>query len=151
MTRHGTGRGGAIIITISCFHIIILSSDHNTKWLKSFLVPSQRFRHILSRLPLLQGSLPKNKGSSGNDFLRRICQRGLKIHSPSKTSLLWTKKSTPKILAKNSSQFFFQRRKMKSCKSSETRFAKVSRRSELCSRGKRPFEVSKFPGRFSKT
>ena len=32
---------------------------------------------------------------------------------------------------------------MKSCKSSETRFAKVSRRSEPCSGGKRPFEVSK--------
>ena len=37
----------------------------------------------------------------------------------------------------------FQRRKMKHCKSPETRFAKVSRRSEPCSRGKRPFEVSK--------
>ena len=36
-----------------------------------------------------------------------------------------------------------QRRKIKSCKSSETRFAKVSRRSELCSGGKRPFEISK--------
>ena len=33
---------------------------------------------------------------------------------------------------------------MKSCKSSETRFAKVSRRSEPCSRGKRPFKVSMF-------
>ena len=32
---------------------------------------------------------------------------------------------------------------MKNCKLSETRFAKVSRRSELCSGGKRPFEVSK--------
>ena len=32
---------------------------------------------------------------------------------------------------------------MKSCKSSETRFAKVWRRSEPCSTGKRPFEVSK--------
>ena len=32
---------------------------------------------------------------------------------------------------------------MKNCKSSETRFAKVSRRSELCSRGKRPFEILK--------
>ena len=41
------------------------------------------------------------------------------------------------------SKKFFQRRKMKCCKSSETRFAKVSRRSEPCSGGKRPFEVSK--------
>ena len=37
----------------------------------------------------------------------------------------------------------FWRQKIKSCKSSETHFAKVSRRSEPCSRGKRPFEVSK--------
>ena len=36
----------------------------------------------------------------------------------------------------------YQRQKMKICKSSETRFAKVSRRSEICSGGKRPFEVS---------
>ena len=33
----------------------------------------------------------------------------------------------------------FRRRKMKSCESSETRFAKVSRRSELCSRGRSKF------------
>ena len=33
--------------------------------------------------------------------------------------------------------------KMKCCKSSETRFAKVSRRYQLCSGGKLPFEVSK--------
>ena len=39
--------------------------------------------------------------------------------------------------------FFFRRRKMKCSKSSETRFPKVSRRSEPSSRGKRPFEVSK--------
>ena len=37
----------------------------------------------------------------------------------------------------------FQRRKLKNCKSSETCFAEVSCRSEPCSRGKRPFEVSK--------
>ena len=35
------------------------------------------------------------------------------------------------------------RRKMKSCKSSEARFAKVSHRSELCLRAKHPFEFSK--------
>ena len=54
--------------------VILLSYYHNTKWLKSFSVPSLGFQHILSRLPLLQGSLPKNKGSSGNNFLRRTCQ-----------------------------------------------------------------------------
>ena len=37
--------------------------------------------------------------------------------------------------------FFFRRRKIESCKSSETRVAEVSRRWELCSRGKRTFEV----------
>ena len=35
---------------------------------------------------------------------------------------------------------FVRRRKMKRWESSETRFGKVSRRSEPCSRGKRPFE-----------
>ena len=40
----------------------------NTKWLKSFLVPGPGFRHKLSRLPLRQGSLPKNKPTSGNNF-----------------------------------------------------------------------------------
>ena len=127
----------------SYHHIIIVSFNHNTKWFKSFLVPSQGQKHILSRLPLRQGSLPKNKGSSGNNFLRRICQRGSKIHSSSKTSLFW-KKIGPEIFG----QILFpekniQRRKMKICKSSETRFAKVWRLSELCSSGKRPFEVSK--------
>ena len=37
--------------------------------------------------------------------------------------------------------FFFRRRKIESCKSSETRVAEVSRRSERSSRGKRTFEV----------
>ena len=71
---------------------------------KSFLVPSQRCRHILGRLPRRQGTLPKNKGSSGNEFLRRICQRGLKIHSSSKTLHSWKQKSTPKIFEKKLSQ-----------------------------------------------
>ena len=40
------------------------------------------------------------------------------------------------------SDLFFRRQKIESCKSSETRVAKVSRRSEPSSRGKRTFEVS---------
>ena len=120
--------------------MIISSYYHNTKWLKSFSVPSLGCRHILSRLPLLQGSLPKNKGTSGNNFLRRTCQRGKKNGSSSKTSFFGKKNSTPKIFEKKLSKKKIRRRKMKSCKSSETRFAKVSRRSEPCSGGKRPFE-----------
>ena len=127
------------MIISSYYHTIILSSHHSTKWLKSFSVPSLGFRHILSHLPLLQGSLPKNKGSWGNNFSRRTCLRGLKNHSPFKTSLSWKKNRPPKLFFQKS----FRRRKIKSCKSSETRFAKVSRRSEPCSTGKRPFEVSK--------
>ena len=92
------------MIIRSYYHTIILSPDHNTKWLKSFSVPSPGFRHILSRLPLLQGSLPKNKGSSGNNFLRRICQRGSKIHSSSKTPLFWKIIDSEKVL-----QFFFSK------------------------------------------
>ena len=75
--------------------------------LKSFSVPSQGQKHILSLLPLLQGSLPKNKGSSGNNFSRRIFQRGLENHSSSKTSLFLKKKTTPEIFLKNVSEFFF--------------------------------------------
>ena len=40
----------------------------------------------------------------------------------------------------------FRRQKIESCKSSETRFAEVSRRSEPCSRGKRTFEVRRRLG-----
>ena len=85
------------MIISSYYHTIILSSHHSTKWLKSFSVPSLGFRHILSHLPLLQGSLPKNKGSWGNNFSRRTCLRGLKNHSPFKTSLFWKKNWPPKI------------------------------------------------------
>ena len=69
-------------------------------WLKSFSVPSQRFRHILNRLPLLQGSLPKNKGSWGNNFLRRICWGGSKSHSSSKTSPFQKKNGPRRFLQK---------------------------------------------------
>ena len=50
---------------------------------------------------------------------------------------------TPKLFCEKYHQCFFRRRKMKCCKSSETFLAKVSRRSEFCSGGKMPFEVSK--------
>ena len=43
--------------------------------------------------------------------------------------------------SKNFAFFFFRRRKIESCKSSETRVAEVSRRSEPSSRGERTFEV----------
>ena len=97
------------------------------------MAPSLGFRHILNHLPLRQGSLPKDKGTSGNNFLRRICQRGSKINSSSKTSLFQNKNRPRNFLHQFFSRIFFRRRKMKNCKSSETRFAKVSRRSELCS------------------
>ena len=80
-------------------HMIILSSNHNTKWLKSFSVPSLGFRHILSRLPLRQGSLPKNKRTTGNNFLRGTCQWRSEIHSSSKTPPFW-KKNCPKSFSK---------------------------------------------------
>ena len=45
-------------------------------------------------------------------------------------------------------KIIFRRRKMKCCKSSETRFGKVWGRTELCLRGKRPFEISMDPNMF---
>ena len=64
-----------------------------------------------------------------------------KFIAPPKPHFL-LQKSAPEIFAKISSKKHFRRRTMKSCKLSKTRFAKVSRRSEPCSGGKRPFEVS---------
>ena len=118
-------------------------SDHNTKWFKSVLALSQGPKHKSSCLPHRQGSLPKNKGTSGNNFLRRICHCGSEIHSSSKTPLFQKKSWPRKFFSQNFARNFFRRRKMKNCKLSETRFPKVSRRSEPCSRGKRSFEVSK--------
>ena len=58
-------------------------------------MPSQGRKHILSRLPLRQGSLPKSKGTLGNNFSRRICQWRVRPRSSSKTPLSWKKKSNP--------------------------------------------------------
>ena len=51
---------------------------------------------------------------------------------------------------KISSNIFFRRRKIESCKSSETRFPEVSRRSELSSRDKCAFEVVAASAGFAK-
>ena len=51
---------------------------------------------------------------------------------------------TSKCFCEKLMKIFFRRQKMKCCKSSETRFPKVSRRSEPSSGGKRPFEIFTF-------
>ena len=48
--------------------------------------------------------------------------------------------------SKNFAEHFFRRRKIEICKSSETRVAEVSWRSERSSRGKRTFEVRRRLG-----
>ena len=50
----------------------------------------------------------------------------------------------PEIVSKKISKKFVRRRKIESCKSSETRFPEVSCRSEPSSRGERTFEVRIF-------
>ena len=50
-------------------------------------------------------------------------------------------KKTAEIFRKNLVEKFFRRQKIENCKSFETRFAEVSRRSELCLGGERSFEV----------
>ena len=127
-----------IIILWSYYHIITRSLDHDTKWWKSFLVPRHGVGHVLSRLPLRQGTLPKNKRTTGNNFWRRICQWLSNHRSSPKTPINWL---YAKFVLEKHRQTFFRRRKMKRCKSSETCFPKVSRRSEPSSRGKRPFEI----------
>ena len=51
---------------------------------------------------------------------------------------------TPIFCDKKASKLFVRRRKIKSCKSPETRFPKVSRRSEPSSGCKQPFEIFAF-------
>ena len=125
---------------MSSYRAIIMSSYYReTKWLKSLSVPSQGLRHKLRRLPLCQGRLLQNKRATGNNFLRGIWQWRSRTHSSSETHL-FEKNRPPKIFWNK----FFQRQKKKSCKLPETRFAKVLRRSNLWSKGKRPLEVSKL-------
>jgi len=77
-------------------------------WLKSFSVPSQDFRHKLNRLPLRQGSLPKNKPTSGNNFLRGICQWRSKASGSSKTPVSWKQISSINFFWKKIVQFVFR-------------------------------------------
>ena len=83
---------------VAFFVVILLSYYRNTKWLKSFSVPSLGFQHILNRLPLLQGSLPKNKWTIGNNFCRPTCQWHSNLPSSSKTPVSWKQKLTCKDL-----------------------------------------------------
>ena len=80
---------------ISYQHSIILSSYHSITtrngW-SHFWCQLKVKTHILSRLPLRQGSLPKNKGTLGNNFLRRTCWWRSEIHSSSKTPVSWKQK-----------------------------------------------------------
>ena len=68
-----------------------------------------------------------------------MCHWRSSPRSSSKTPVCWKNKFNPETCLPI---LFFRRRKMKCSKSSETRFPKVSCRSELCSRGQRPFEFS---------
>ena len=104
------GKGTVLIAVLTNWTTLVPNdptgrSHFWSKRLRSFLVPSQGPKHKLSCLPLLQGSLPKNKGSSGNNFLRRIGQRGSKIHSSSKTSLF--QKNRPRKFVHH---FFFRKK-----------------------------------------
>ena len=65
-----------------------------------------------------------------------------KFLAPPKRRIL-EKRIDAKTFETKSSKQIFGHRKMKCRESSETRFGKVWCRSELCSRSKRPFEVSK--------
>ena len=98
--------------------------------------------HIESFTPSPRKSPQKINELQAITFYDARANAEKKFVAPPKPNF-FEKKSTPKIFEKTLSEIFCRRRKMKSCKSSETRFAKVSRRSEPCSGGKRPFEISK--------
>ena len=65
---------------------------------------------------------------------------------PSSSKIYRKSWKTGKKIEKKISKKKFRRQKIENCKSSETRFAEVSRRSEPCSKDKRTFEVRRRLG-----
>ena len=122
-----------------------VSSSQKTKRVEVIFRRKSGKKQKRSLLPLRQKSQRVENQNFGGNFSRRICLLGPKIHSSAKTGSLsifrrfffGDENFHQKILPKKC----FRRRKMKCWESSETRFGKVSGRSEPSSRGKRPFKV----------
>ena len=91
---------------------------------------------------ILKGRLPPEDGS---DWRETLGKRVSDLQKRSSESMFC---SFSFFLEKKSPKNDLGCRRMKCRKSSETRFPKVSRQSEPCSRGKRPIEVSKKKSKF---
>ena len=137
-------------------HMITISYDHTIIWLYYHIIISSQHQMVevifsaKSRFsthwvvyPLAKEVSPKINALEAITFYDERASDAQTCLAPPKRQFLENKNWPPKFSEIVLVQNVFQRRKMKSCKSSETRFAKVSRRSELCSGGKRPFEISK--------
>ena len=108
-------------------------------WLQSFLAPSQPQKHIPSRAPFAKDRREEINELQALTFYDAPANDAQTIVAPPK--YLFIDFTLFFLLRKNHQKFSVPRRKSKSCKSPETRFPKVSRRSEPSSWGKRPFET----------
>ena len=119
--------GHTSMIIWSYDHMIIWSYDHTVIWSWSYVL----FFTIFGRTDL-RISLSEAKFDAEADFDVRSAV------APQKPDQIDEKLI---FRSKNFAENFFRCRKIKCCKSSETRFDKIWRLSGLCSRGKRPFKV----------
>ena len=123
-------------------HMIILSNypcsryDYSHFWVQVSLKNTFRLFYLFTKGRRNKINEPKAMIFTNG----RACDAQTSV-APSKHLLI---DFTPNLFTINITYFFFRRRKMKCCKSSETRFPKVSRRSEPSSGGKRPFEIFAF-------
>ena len=90
----------------------MLSPDHNTKWLNSFLVPSQGFRHILIHFPLRQGILSKMNELHAITVYGQFANDAQALVAPPKCQFVG-KKIDPGIFRKKSPKQFVRREKIK--------------------------------------
>ena len=136
------------IIISSCHHSIISSCHHiiisaNQKSASQFWAKSQEKNRNRLVYPSTKNHRELNFGMSGVVFRDRSAGDAQKCTAPPNRHFTCFV-MTFEILRKFHPKKFFRHRKVKCRESSETRFGKVSRRSEPCLSGKRPFEVFDF-------
>ena len=89
-----------------------------------------------------EASYRSEKYIQGNEFWRRTCLYPLLLGQIFQKKQFFKKMRVRICFFRR--RFFFWRWKIESCKSSETRFPKVSRQSEPSSGGKRSFKIFDF-------
>ena len=128
----------AIIIDGPTKNKISISKPQGWSFFGLKIKPKNRLYHVY---PFATDRREKINELQAMIFDEESANEAQKILAPSKNLFI---DFTPIFFLKNKSPKHVCRRpKMKCRESSETRFGKVSRQSEPCSRGKRPFEISK--------